>query len=149
MGLSGGIISRDQLECHRQAELILHSREAQAMVNSAYANHHRHRGDDGIWVFGPSISDQALEAMEHNFLTKVSVLIPVIGHAWPWPARPGGLPSSHLPRLPDERVQTVAKPHCDRYHYDPCHHPHDSIETNLNLGPGRQTSVRDCGHGRT
>ncbi len=84
MGLSGGIISGDQLECHQQAELILHLREAQAVVNSAYTNHHRHWSDDSVWVFGPSTSDQALEAMEQNFLTKVSVLIPVIGCTRPW-----------------------------------------------------------------
>ncbi len=84
LGLSGGIISEDQMEKHRMAELILHSREAQSTANSAYANQRGHRDEDGVWVFGPSISDQALSAMEHNFLTKVSILIPIIGRAWPW-----------------------------------------------------------------
>ena len=89
LGLSGGIISEDQMERHRMAELILHSREAQSTANSAYANQHGHRDEDGVWVFGPSISDQALRAMEHNFLTKVSILIPIIGRAWPWIAEIG------------------------------------------------------------
>ncbi len=84
LGLSGGIISGDQLEQHWLAELILHLREAQAIINSIYANQHRHRDSDGVWVFGPSILDQALQAMGQNFLTKVSILIPVIGRAWPW-----------------------------------------------------------------
>ena len=89
LGLSGGIISGDQLEQHRLAELILHFREAQAVANSAYTNQHGHQDENGIWVFGPSISDQALQAMEHDFLTKVSFLIPVIGRAWPWITRLG------------------------------------------------------------
>ncbi len=89
LGLSGGIISRDQLERHCIAELILHLREAQAAANSAYANQHRHCNDDGVWVFGPSISDRALQAMERDFLTKVSFLIAVIGRAWPWIAGVG------------------------------------------------------------
>ncbi len=89
LGLSGGIISGDQLEQHRIAELILHSREAQAVANSAYMNQHGHCNDDGVWVFGPSISDRALQAMERDFLTKVSCLIPVIGRAWPWIAGVG------------------------------------------------------------
>ncbi len=84
LGLSGGIISEDQMERHRMAELILHSREAQSTANSAYANQHGHRDEDGIWVFGPSISDRALCALEHDFLTKVSILIPIIGRVWPW-----------------------------------------------------------------
>ncbi len=84
LGLSGGIISGDQLEQHRMAELVLHSREAQAVSNSAYANQHGHQDSDGVWVFRPSISGQALQAMEHDFLTKVSFLIPAIGRAWLW-----------------------------------------------------------------
>ncbi len=84
LGLSGGIISEDQMERHRMAELILHSREAQSTANSAYANQHGHQDEDGVWVFGPSISDRALRALEHDFLTKVSILIPIIGRAWPW-----------------------------------------------------------------
>ncbi len=79
LGLSGSIISEDQLERHHLAELILHSREVQSAANSAYANQHGHRDDDGVWIIGPSISDQALQALEHNFLTKVSILIPIIG----------------------------------------------------------------------
>ncbi len=79
LGVSSGFISEDQLERHRLAELILHSREAQAATNSAYANQHSHRDSDVVWIFRPSISDQALQAMEHNFLTKVSILIPIIG----------------------------------------------------------------------
>ncbi len=51
LGLSGGIISEDQMERHRMAELILHSREAQSTANSAYANQHSHRDEDGIWVW--------------------------------------------------------------------------------------------------
>ncbi len=51
LGLSGGIISEDQLERHRLAELILHLREAQAAATSAYANRHGHRDDNGIWIF--------------------------------------------------------------------------------------------------
>ncbi len=89
LGLSGGIISEDQLEQHRLAELILHSWEAQYAANSAYANQHGHWDDDGVWIFGPSISDQALQALEHNFSTKVSILIPIIGRAWPWIAGVG------------------------------------------------------------
>ncbi len=83
IGLSRGTISGDQLKQHHMAELILHLREAQAMPNSAYTNQHGHRDSDCVWVFGPSILDQALKVMEQDFLTKVSFLIPDLECAWP------------------------------------------------------------------
>ncbi len=72
------------MEQHQRAELVLYSSEAQASVNSYCANSEEGRDEEGVWTFGPELSDQALEMIEQNILSKVSFLILAIRSAWPW-----------------------------------------------------------------
>ncbi len=82
--LGGQLYSADQREQHRQAELIMHSHEAQATAASIQANRHGYQGDSGVWNFGLGLPDEALGHLRDDVLGRVSFIIPLVGSAWPW-----------------------------------------------------------------
>ncbi len=84
MGLGGNIYSNAQIRQHQFAERIYHSREAQAIMGSYYANEDGDAGSDSIWHFGRGLSGNTTIRLEQNVLSKVSFLIPATGSAWPW-----------------------------------------------------------------
>ncbi len=90
--LGGQLYSEDQREQHRQAELIVHSCEAQSTAASVQANRHRYQGESGVWNFGLGLPDEAMGHLRDDVLGRVSFIIPLVGSAWPWIAGIGICP---------------------------------------------------------
>ncbi len=68
-GLGGNIYSNLQIRQHRLAERIYHSREAQAIMGSYYANKGGNAGADGIWQFGTGLSGETIIRLEQSVLS--------------------------------------------------------------------------------
>ncbi len=79
----------EQWTRHREAELIMHSREAQATAAFVQANCYGYQGAPGIWNFGLGLPEGALVRLQDNVLVRVSFIIPLVRAAWPWIASLG------------------------------------------------------------
>ncbi len=82
--LGGQIYLEEQRSQHWEAELILHSRDAQVTAASVQANWQGYQGASGMWNFRLGLPDGAMVRLQDDVIARVSFIILLVGAAWPW-----------------------------------------------------------------